>query len=198
MPAAHTRISFPPPFHQPEGNAPSSGVIVSSKLRRSSAFGKFIFIVEGRSSSVRSALVGSGSQPCCVGQVVSCGVARPELSSQQTPAHGRRATKLLLSNRASLSSERPPCRRVARKHRARAGYESAWLAYLSEHGSGLRSSWASSSLRRPRSSSSTRSVGAREESVWRTNAGRRTGRRTLIIVAVSSVAVAVRASLRVL
>ena len=112
MPAAHTRISFPPPFHQPEGNAPSSGVIVSSKLRRSSAFGKFIFIVEGRSSSVRSALVGSGSQPCCVGQVVSCGVARPELSSQQTPAHGRRATKLLLSNRASLSSERPPCRRV--------------------------------------------------------------------------------------
>lgn len=61
---------------------------------------------------MRSALVGSGSQPCCVGQVVSCGVARPELSSQQTPAHGRRATKLLLSNRASLSSERPPCRRV--------------------------------------------------------------------------------------
>lgn len=38
-----------------ERSAPSSGVMVSSKLRRSSALGKWVFIVGGRSSSVKSA-----------------------------------------------------------------------------------------------------------------------------------------------
>jgi hypothetical protein len=33
---------------------PSSGVIVRVKLRRSAGSGKFVFMVEGRSSSVRS------------------------------------------------------------------------------------------------------------------------------------------------
>ena len=35
-------------------DVPSSGVMVSSKLSRSSGLGKFVFIVEGRSSSVKS------------------------------------------------------------------------------------------------------------------------------------------------
>jgi hypothetical protein len=35
--------------------APSSGVMVKVKFRRSAASGKFVFIVDGRSSSVKSA-----------------------------------------------------------------------------------------------------------------------------------------------
>lgn len=38
------------------GYIPSSGVIVSVKLRRSAGSGKFVFIVGGRSSSVKSAV----------------------------------------------------------------------------------------------------------------------------------------------
>ena len=41
---------------------PSSGVMVSSKLSKSSGFGKLVFIVDGRSSSVRSVRVGRVSQ----------------------------------------------------------------------------------------------------------------------------------------
>lgn len=36
-------------------DVPSSGVMVNSKLSKSSGFGKWVFIVDGKSSSVRSA-----------------------------------------------------------------------------------------------------------------------------------------------